>query len=67
MLPSSRGAMLILAQSIGEYGGGGGGGIVEAIERVVTNVWSTVGTSMAEHTAFWIVGACVAVWLLFRR
>ena len=66
MLPSSRGAMLILAQSIGEYGGGGGG-IVGAIERVVTNVWSTVGTSIAEHTAFWIVGACVAVWLLFRR
>ena len=60
--------MMILAQSIGEYGGtGGGGGIVGAIERVVNDVWSAVGTSVADHTAFWIVGACVAVWLLFRR
>jgi hypothetical protein len=58
--------MLIFAQSIGEYGGAGGG-IAGAMERAVTNASAAIQGSMADHTAFWIVGACVAVWLLFRR
>lgn len=58
--------MFFIAQSIGEYGGAGGG-IVGAIERLVTNVTEFFRTSMADHTAVWVVGACVAGWLLFRR
>ena len=57
--------MFILAQSIGEYGAGGG--IAGAFVRIATNVSSTVRTSVEDHPAFWIVGACVGVWLLFRR
>jgi hypothetical protein len=58
--------MLIIAQSIGEYGGAGGG-IVGAIERLVATVSQTVTASLSEHTAYWVIGACLAGWWFFRR
>ena len=56
----------IFAQSIGEYGGAGGG-IVQAIERAATSASQWVANSVAEYTWGWIVAACLAALLLFRR
>ena len=58
--------MLLLAQSIGEYGGAGGG-IVGAVESLTGEVVGTVSQSVQQHTLFWIVGAIVAALWLFRR
>jgi hypothetical protein len=58
--------MLLIAQSIAEYGGAGGG-IVGAIERLATDTSAWVSNSLAEDTAFWIAGVCLLGFLLFRR
>ena len=58
--------MLIFAQSIGEYGGASGG-IVGAIETLTGQVAGTVSDSVQRHTVWWIVGALVAAFWLFRR
>jgi hypothetical protein len=58
--------MLLLAQSLGEYGGAGGG-IVGAIEALLGSAVDTVTTSLNEHTVVWIVGVCVLGLWLFRR
>lgn len=57
--------MLLLAQSIGEYGASGG--IVGAIESLTGEVVGTVSQSVQQHTILWIVGAVVAALWLFRR
>ena len=58
--------MLLVAQSIGEYGGAGGG-IVGAIETLTGQVVGTVSNSLHQHTILWVVGGLVAAIWLFRR
>lgn len=58
--------MFSLAQAAGEYGGAEGG-LLGVIVQLVTNVSETVRGSIADHPVIWGVGACVALWLLFRR
>lgn len=58
--------MLLLAQSIGEYGGAGGG-IVGAIESLTGQVVGTVSDSLQQHTIVWIACGVVVAFLLFKR
>jgi len=58
--------VLLLAQSIGEYGGASGG-IVGAIETLGGQVVGTVSDSIQQHTVWWIVAVLVAAFWLFRR
>lgn len=57
--------MYLIAQSMVEYGGGSG--FIGALERTFGTVYAAVGTSLSEHTAVWIVAACVLGYLLLRR
>jgi hypothetical protein len=58
--------VLLLAQSIGEYGGAGGG-IVGAIETLTGQVVGTVSDSFQRHTIVWIACGLVVAFLLFKR
>ena len=57
---------MLLAQSIGEYGGASGG-IVGAIETLTGQVVGTVSDSIQQHTTLWVIGGLVAAFWLFRR
>jgi hypothetical protein len=57
---------LIIAQSLGEYGGAAGGGIGGAL----SDAWFRLRVTLADHggAGTWLVGAgaLVVVWLFFR-
>lgn len=61
---------ILLAQSVGQYGGAGGGGIAEAVTSSVQNAAVWMQLSLREDRSVWIAGVvCLlfGMWVFRRR